>query len=135
MSFWGDFWQGVARDLSAGVVGGPGIGEGAARGGAAAGAYTGAEGKPALPTPRLPHPAAPAPAPGQQAVDALLHPAPIAPGEAITQTAQSALGLGPLAGNLRNFWVWLIIVLVGLLGVWGLLAPGGGVAVIERLKK
>jgi hypothetical protein len=38
-------------------------------------------------------------------------------------------------GNLRNAAIWIVIVLVGLIGVWGLIAPGGGVAVIERARK
>ena len=130
---WKEFWD----DLAAAAAGAlHAIPESIGRVGAAAGAYEGAsEGVHALPTPRLKHPAAQPEAPAQQAIDALQHPAPVAPGAAVQQTVESAVGLGPIAGNLRNFWVWVIIALVGLIGLWGLLAPGGGVAVIEKIRR
>lgn len=37
-----------------------------------------------------------------------------------------------LGALVREWGVWLVILLVALVGLWGLLAPGGGVAVIER---
>jgi hypothetical protein len=95
--------------------------EGVARSGAAAGAATGTQGSV---IDKL-----------KAAGEQIAKPAPVPAGEAMKQTALSAVGLGPIAGDLRSFWVWAIIVIVGLIGVWGLIAPGGGVAVIERLKK
>lgn len=36
---------------------------------------------------------------------------------------------------LKSASVWLVIIAVGLIGLWGLLSPGGGVAIIERARK
>lgn len=71
----------------------------------------------------------------QDIIGAITHPAPVAPGEAIKQTAQGLAGGGGPAGFLRQYGVWAIIVVVGLIGLWGLIAPGGGVAIIERARK
>ena len=92
-----------------------GAGEAAGRAGAAAGTAAGGG------TP-------------QDIIGAITHPAPVAPGEALKQTEQGFMGQGP-AAFLRQYGVWAIIVLVGLIGLWGLIAPGGGVAVIERARK
>lgn len=62
-------------------------------------------------------------------------PPPVAPSAAIGQVAQSAVGAGPLAGNLRSFWVYLLLAAVALIGVWGLVSPGGGVAIIDRARR
>jgi len=110
----------ILDDILRGLTVGPGAAEGTARAGAAAGAATGTQGSP-----------------GQKAAAALEQlgkPAPVAPGEAVKEAALSAAGLGPIAGNLRTFWIWVLIALVGLIGLWGLVAPGGGVAVIERAR-
>lgn len=60
-------------------------------------------------------------------------------GQPYAAPAEAAKGLVPSlfspGGDLRTVAVWVVIVLVGLIGLWGLLAPGGGVAVIERLKR
>lgn len=98
---------------------------------AAAGAAAGAVGS-AEPTAKLKHPAAPSPTPGQAFFDQLSQSPAVAPGEALKQSAQAVVGAGPLAGQYRTVVIWGIIIVVGLIGVWGLLAPGGGVALIER---
>ena len=40
--------------------------------------------------------------------------------------------LQAVQATLAEYGIWLVIIAVALIGLWGLLAPGGGVAVIER---
>ena len=37
--------------------------------------------------------------------------------------------------TLNQYGVWAVIILVGLIGVWGLVSPGGGVAIIDRARR
>lgn len=47
-------------------------------------------------------------------------------------TVKSALGAGDPNAPIRHAFVWVIIALVAVIGVWGLVSPGGGIAVVER---
>lgn len=84
---------------------------------------------------RVPRPSAGVPDAGTAILDALRSPAPVAPGAAINQTVQGLTGGGGPMGYLRAYGVWVLIALVGLVGLWGLIAPGGGVAIIERARR
>lgn len=84
---------------------------------------------------RVSRPAAGVPDAGTAILDALHNPAPVAPGAAINQTVQGLAGGGGPMGYLRTYGVWVLIALVGLVGLWGLIAPGGGVALIERARR
>jgi hypothetical protein len=59
-------------------------------------------------------------------------PPPVKPSQAIAETAKGAIGAQGPEGFLHEYWVWAVIVIVGIIGLWGLVAPGGGVAIIER---
>lgn len=124
MSVWGEVWDQVkaAAVAAANAV---------ATAGAAAGAAAGASPSPE-PTAKLKHPTAPNETPGQAALRQLQAGPAVAPGEAIKESAQAVVGAGPLAGSYRTVVVWAIIIVIALIGVWGLIAPGGGVALIER---
>lgn len=59
-----------------------------------------------------------------------------------TPAAADLTAAGGLAGSsaqigatVREAGVWLAIAAVALIGLWGLLSPSGGVAVIERAAK
>lgn len=95
--------------------------------GAAAGAIPSVK-----PGPKLLHPAAPSPSPGQAALNQIEQGPAVQPAEAIGQTAKAIVGVGPLAGSFRTPVVWAIIIVIALIGVWGLIAPGGGVAIVQR---
>ena len=84
---------------------------------------------------RVPRPAAGIPDAAHSILDALGKPAPVAPGTAIGQTVQGLTGGGGPAGFLREYGVWAIVVVVALIGVWGLIAPGGGVAILQRARR
>lgn len=84
---------------------------------------------------RVPRPSAGLPDPGTAILDALHNPAPVAPGAAINQTVQGITGGGGPLGYLREYGVWVLIALVGLVGLWGLISPGGGVAIIQKARR
>lgn len=84
---------------------------------------------------KVPRPSAGLPDAGTAILDALRNPAPVPPGAAINQTVQGITGGGGPLGYLREYGVWILIALVGLVGLWGLIAPGGGVALIERARR
>lgn len=128
MSFWSDVWQSFVeynREKLQGLENIP------AEVGSVAGAAAGASPSPA-PGPKMRNPTVPNETPGQAALRQLKAGPAVAPGEAIKQSAQAVVGAGPLAGSYRTVVVWAIIIVIVLIGVWGLIAPGGGVALIER---
>ena len=84
---------------------------------------------------RVPRPSAGLPDPGTAILDALHNPAPVSPGAAINQTVQGITGGGGPLAYLREYGVWVLIALVGLVGLWGLISPGGGVAIIQRARR
>lgn len=114
MSFWGNVWREVKTIAGQAAVG---LATASSAAGAAAGATSTAPG---------------APTPWQSAVEQTAKGPAVAPGEAIKQSAQAVVGAGPLAPSFRTPVVWVIIIAVALIGVWGLIAPGGGVALIQR---
>lgn len=124
MSFWGDAWD-VIRGAAVSA------GNAVATAGAVAGAAAGASPSPA-PGPKMRNPTPANPSPGQAALNQLQQGPAVAPGEAIKQSAQAVIGAGPLADAYKTPVVWAIIIVIGIVGVWGLIAPGGGVALIER---
>lgn len=124
MSVLGEIWDGIKAAVTA-------PGNAMAAGAAAAGAAAGAAPSPA-PGPKMVNPPPANPSPGQAALSQLQQGPAVAPGEAIKQSAQGVVGAGPLAGSFRTPVVWAIIIVIALIGVWGLIAPGGGVALIER---
>lgn len=124
MSFWGEAWDQVKAAVMASA-------NAVATAGAAAGAAAGASPSPE-PGPKMVHPTTPNETPGQAALRQLRAGPAVAPGEAIKESAQAVVGAGPLAGSYRTVVVWAIIIAIALIGMWGLIAPGGGVALIER---
>lgn len=124
MSFWGEAWDQVKAAVMASA-------NAVATAGAAAGAAAGASPSPE-PGPKMVHPTTPNETPGQAALRQLRAGPAVAPGEAIKESAQAVVGAGPLAGSFRTPVVWAIIIAIALIGMWGLIAPGGGVTLIER---
>lgn len=124
MSFWGEIWD----DFKSGAIA---AANAVATGSAAVGAAAGTSPSPA-PGPKMRNPTAPNETPGQAALRQLKAGPAVDPGEAVKQSAQGIIGAGPLAGSFRTPVVWAIIIAIALIGMWGLIAPGGGVALIER---
>lgn len=124
MSVWSEAWDAIKAAVMAPA-------NAVATGSAAAGAAAGTSPLPA-PGPKMVHSTAPNETPGQAALRQLQAGPAVAPGEAIKQSAQGIVGAGPWAGSFRTPVVWAIIIVIALIGIWGLIAPGGGVALIER---
>lgn len=124
MSVWGEIWDAVKAAAMAPA-------NAVATGSAAVGAAAGTSPSPA-PGPKMVHPTTSNETPGQAALRQLQAGPAVAPGEALKESAQAVVGAGPLAGSYRTVVVWAIIIVIALIGVWGLIAPGGGVALIER---
>lgn len=83
----------------------------------------------------VPRPSAGLPDPGTAILNQLHSPPPVAPSAAIGQTVQGVTGGGGPMSYLQEYGVWVLIALVGLVGLWGLISPGGGVALIERARR
>lgn len=108
----------------------------AAKAGAAAGATEGSIGEEGQAGreqgSRVSRPSAGLPDAGTAILDQLKQPTPVSPGAAVEQTVQGIAGGGGPLAYLNQYAIWVLIALVGLVGLWGLVSPGGGVAVVAR---